>query len=307
MSLRSAGKTDAAQLLKEAVDTTPTRATRIRKAWQKRSTVESYTPEEALSLFIETKLTKSQYMKIKTQARLKGANIYPNYQKLKAAKEQCYPQKEFIFISESVAEVKLQALLDRTASRLVQAQQSVIDSISKDIYELILIYKWGCDGSTGHNQYKQKLTAGVSDSDMFLTSLVPIQLHFAKEKATVVWQNSRPSSVRYCRPIKIQYKKETTSLSQEEVNYIEKPIEQLQPTVIELDNNRTVHITHRLFLTMIDGKICNALTSTSSAQICYVCGAKPTEMNCLNKIIKKTSDVTTYRFGLSTLHAWIRF
>ena len=75
-------------------------------------------------------------MKIKTQARLKGANIYSNYQKLKAAKEQCYPQKEFTVISESVAEVKLQALLDHTASRLVRAQELVIDSIPKDIYDM---------------------------------------------------------------------------------------------------------------------------------------------------------------------------
>ncbi|KAF2905743.1 hypothetical protein ILUMI_00433 [Ignelater luminosus] len=110
MSLRSAGETDAAKLMNEALDTTPTTATRIRKAWlQQKETIVTYTPEKTLSLFIETKLTKNHYMKIRTQAKLKNADIYPNYHKLRAAKEQCYPDRNSTLISDSVIEVKLQA------------------------------------------------------------------------------------------------------------------------------------------------------------------------------------------------------
>lgn len=58
---------------------------------------------------------------------------------------------------------------------------------------------------------------------------------------------------------------------------------------------------------MIDGKICNAATSTTSAQTCYICKATPTEMNQLERVIGKEVNPDTFRFGLSTLHAWIRF
>ena len=71
MSLISAGKTDAAALVSEAVEATPTREIRIRKAWvtHTKNVWVLFTPEEALSLFIEAHLTKSQYIKIRIQAK----------------------------------------------------------------------------------------------------------------------------------------------------------------------------------------------------------------------------------------------
>jgi len=58
---------------------------------------------------------------------------------------------------------------------------------------------------------------------------------------------------------------------------------------------------------MIDGKVFNVVTSTTSAQRCYICKATPIEMNKIEKVINKEIDPTTLRFGFSTLHAWIRF
>ena len=58
---------------------------------------------------------------------------------------------------------------------------------------------------------------------------------------------------------------------------------------------------------MLDGKVCNAVTSTSSAQKCYICDALPTQMNDIESVRNRISDESTYRFGLSSLHAWIRF
>jgi len=40
---------------------------------------------------------------------------------------------------------------------------------------------------------------------------------------------------------------------------------------------------------------------------CYMCGAKPTEMNDLDKRIEKTVRDERYRFGLSPLHSYMRF
>lgn len=67
---------------------------------------------------------------------------------------------------------------------------------------------------------------------------------------------------------------------------------------------KEVEINHNLILTMMDGKIYNAITSTSS-QTCYVCRTTPKIMNRLDILIGK--EVDTFRFGLFTLHTWIRF
>jgi len=49
-------------------------------------------------LFIEAHWTKSQYIKIRSQAKMKNCNIYPSYNVIKAAKEECYHSMGAIFI-----------------------------------------------------------------------------------------------------------------------------------------------------------------------------------------------------------------
>lgn len=59
---------------------------------------------------------------------------------------------------------------------------------------------------------------------------------------------------------------------------------------------------------MIDGKVINTITGTKSAATCYICKAKPSELNMIKKIRKEFKpDANTYEFGLSPLHARIRF
>lgn len=89
MRFRSEGKADAAKLLHEAMETTPTRPSRMREAWLQSGSniIKPYSPDEALALFIDTRLTKSQYIKIRVQAKSRNANIYPSYQHIVAAKK----------------------------------------------------------------------------------------------------------------------------------------------------------------------------------------------------------------------------
>ena len=67
---------------------------------------------------------------------------------------------------------------------------------------------------------QQRSLEDVSDSDIFITSVVPLQLYSTKISGDkiVLWQNPRPSSVRYCRPIRMQFKKETAQLVKEEIS-----------------------------------------------------------------------------------------
>jgi hypothetical protein len=78
---------------------------------------------------------------------------------------------------------------------------------------------------------------------MFISSFVPLQLYSSSAPNKVIlWQNPRPSSVRYCRPIHLQFKKETTEISKHEVDYIEKQITDLKKTQVRVAN-KTFFVT----------------------------------------------------------------
>lgn len=77
-----------------------------------------------------------------------------------------------------------------------------------------MLYKWGCDGSSGPHQYKQYIVPddSYSDSYLFMFLIVPLILRCSNQNNTetiVIWENRRKSSARFCRPIKFLFKKDT--------------------------------------------------------------------------------------------------
>jgi hypothetical protein len=123
MSVRSDCKMDAAKLFSEGLETTSKRALRIRKAGDAhaKNVVVPYTPKETFSLFTKAHWKESKHTKIRSQAKMKNCNIYPIYHVIKPAKQVCYPPKDKIVIHESLVDVYLQALMDRTASTITKA------------------------------------------------------------------------------------------------------------------------------------------------------------------------------------------
>ena len=79
----------------------------------------------------------------------------------------------------------------------------------------------------------------------------------------------------------------------------------MRPSIIN-KNGKSVQIKHELFLTMIDGKVAQALTDTPSGSTCTICGATPRQMNVLTKVTSRPENENLYQYGLSTLHAWVR-
>jgi hypothetical protein len=76
-----------------------------------------------------------------------------------------------------------------------------------------------------------------------------------------LWQNPRPSSTRYCRPIKIQFIHETVDKILQEMMCIENQIEKLQPSIVHFNDYRDdeIMVKHVMMFTMIDGKVCNSV------------------------------------------------
>lgn len=302
--LRSIGESDEASIL-TILRTLPKKDKKeiLKTMTHDTGSITSYSRDEALCLFIDLDLTKSQYGLLRSRLSEKNIFILPSYKVILDAKKMCYPPSSGIEINDIGASIKLQDLLDHTIARILQ-----INSVYKPGYRNLKLYvKWGCDGSSGQSEYKQALpgeTQLISDANLFIASLVPIKL-IDLSTNLVVWQNTTCSSVRYCRPISMKFVKETPQQTKETVDNIKRQIEDLTPSLISKDET-VVEVKHELLLTMIDGKVAQVLTDTSSSSVCTICGARPREMNDLSKVSSKPENEEAFQYGLSTLHAWIR-
>jgi hypothetical protein len=267
LKLRDAGYPSASKLIGEIVNS-PNQADKYISAVAKPVIINKMTGEQALSALVEAKLTTHQYNVIRSM----DPQRFPSFKVVQQAKQGCYPCKEAMTISETSAEVKLQALLDHTAKRLISVQHDVITSLNYgQIMNLCLILKWGFDGSSGHSSYKQKfISADADDSSVFITSIVPLRLttEDPQKHSPVIWQNPRPSSPRFCRPLRICFAKESTNVSVSEKNRIDEEIKGLHKTIIQMDDGSIINVSYKLCFTVVDGKVCNTLTDTNSTQRC---------------------------------------
>jgi len=310
MNLRSSGQLDASKIIKDVTSTSPTRAFKYRTAFT--SEVEkTLSDDAALSVLVEYKFSKRTYQGIRKVAKENNCKLYPSYNNVLKAKKRCYPPRTNMTITESRAEVTLQALLDHTVERILFLQRDVLDTLSvENVKNMHLICKWGCDGSSGQSIYKQKFTEdGKSDENVFFTSLVPLLLVCKDSNDSnneiVAWKNPRPSSPRFCRPIKLQFLHENVESTISEVNDIEQQVELLVPFKTQI-HGMEICVKYKLMFTMIDNKVCNAVTDTKSTLRCYLCGATSKDFNNINDILQKEITETNLQFGISSLHAWIR-
>jgi hypothetical protein len=135
---------------------------------------------------------------------------------------------------------------------------------------------------------------------MFMASVVPLRL---KGETSEYWKNSRPSSVKLCRPILFKYAKVSSDLIKATVSDIKSQIAELKPTVYDIGEGKSITIKYGFLMIMIDGKVLNQLTNTSSTMTCAICKKNQKDFN---KLDESTSDEHNYEYGISPLHARIR-
>uniref|UniRef100_A0ABD2W5E4 Uncharacterized protein n=1 Tax=Trichogramma kaykai TaxID=54128 RepID=A0ABD2W5E4_9HYME len=211
-----------------------------------------------------------------------------------AAKKRTYPEN--IFISETICEAPLQELLLHTAARLLLALK-ITPATPTNVK---LVCKYGFDG-TNAKSYKQKaVDPDAFCQSIFCSSVLPLQL-VDETTGEVYWKNPRPSSTRYCRPIKVSYEKETTTTINREANELKEKINKLEKLTYE-----NWSVSFQMHLTMIDGKVCNALTKTSS-QTCFVCGTTISHLNDIEECCNEPIKIDSLNYGFSVFHAHIRF
>ncbi|CAH1973696.1 unnamed protein product [Acanthoscelides obtectus] len=105
--------------------------------------------------------------------------------------------------------------------------------------------------------------------------------------------------------IKFLFKKENADLVRNTEEEIITKIENLIPIEIKTKEGHSYIIEVDMMLIMLDGSVGNVLLETNSTMKSIICGATPKDMNTLTGI-NCPPNVDNYRFGLSTLHCWIR-
>ncbi|KAF2898293.1 hypothetical protein ILUMI_07882 [Ignelater luminosus] len=135
--------------------------TAVKKRNQSKKSPIKLTSDEALASFVQKKLTKNQYVAIHTETKTYNADIYPTYAELLLAKKRCYPEN--ITVTKVSGEIVLQRVCASSGNSV----------------NVRAIYKWGCDGAAGQQNYKQRFIDSDhnhDDSFMFVVSCVPIRL-----------------------------------------------------------------------------------------------------------------------------------
>lgn len=250
----------------------------------------------ALALYIDLNLSTRKYKVLSSVINSVHKDCLPSYYAISNAKKSYRP--DGIVASETFAEVPLQNILNITAKSLIHLNNITTKNI-------ILECKWGFDGSSGHSIYKQKSNdPDLNEEFLFVVAFVPLIIKNETDNS-ILWKNNKHSSTRFCRPIKFLSIKENPSLVKSVHQSISTEIENL--TIYCYENAGVkINVNFKMNLTMIDGAVVNILTNNKSASCCFMCGAKPTEMNREKSIYNKEIKDEHLKYGLSTLHALIK-
>lgn len=68
-------------------------------------------------------------------------------------------------------------------------------------------------------------------------------------------------------------------------------------------NGKVITINYNFFLTMIDGKVLNEITNTTSTLMCAICKKSQKDFSNLDDSLQTEKN---FKYGISPLHARIR-
>lgn len=255
-------------------------------------------PEQALALSLDLDLSTRKYQILRSSVNSIEKGCVPSSHTLNALRKSYIPKNTTV--TEISGEVDLQEILNKTANSILKL--SDFSNVTQNHIQTKLICKWGFDGSSGLSPFKQNFGNHNSNNyeSIFFIAFSPIRLLYNRQ---IIWKNPRPSSTRFCRPIKFVFKKETPELVREEEREMKQKI---SLPYEEFRDNKCITVSYEMLLTMLDGSIGNILSETNATARCFICGAGPREMNT-SAILQKPFDDSNLRFGLSTLHCWIVF
>lgn len=100
----------------------------------------AFNTDSALALITQAGLSKYQYEILRKATTDIGYNIFPSYKEIADSKKKCYPDD--IIVTETMAKVGLQELLDHSAKRILETKtENEIKNLKQDNFTFI--YKVG--------------------------------------------------------------------------------------------------------------------------------------------------------------------
>lgn len=264
-------------------------------------------------MYVDLDLTNSKYENLRDHnENLFGEKLYPTYLEIAEMKKKCYP--DHIEISDRGAKVEIFALLEHTTKRILKLiNKSILDNFKN--LKLTLLGKWGMDGVSGQQTTRQKWFGKLqqneevsnnnnnnSDNTIFLVTFSPLQLRAGDN---ILWQNDRPNSTFYCRTIEFIFDSESDMLVKNTYDFYEKQLNKVKTYCFEFEN-MSIQINFDLRHTMINGKIHNILSAQRASNSCNICRVGPKNVNDIPYGTKLLCKREFYKFGLASLHCWIR-
>ena len=164
------GQSDVTWVLRQLLNNPDEGASKFRKAMKHFNLpdVVVFTPEEALALIIELRLSRRGYMKLRVKAKNKHAHIYPAYDPaVTDYMKKCKPPNIDLSKSDEV-KVPMQSTLDFQTLNVLELPSVVtkhndLKEQCRDSgldYELKFFFKYGADGTSNQSQY-QNVSAGL--------------------------------------------------------------------------------------------------------------------------------------------------
>ena len=126
------------------------------------------------------------------------------------------------------------------------------------------------DGTTSGSNYKQAFSsAEIDDTYIFSSFMCPLSL---TEKSTnaEIFTNHSPGDERKCRPLSIQFEKESNSLTESTYASIQEELMQT-PYIMVPIGAELVKVNITAHPTMMDGKCLNVLLENNASQRCRGC------------------------------------
>eukprot|EP00733_Pompholyxophrys_punicea_P000989 Pompholyxophrys_punicea_v1_NODE_409_length_2031_cov_8.114879.p1 type:complete len:198 gc:universal NODE_409_length_2031_cov_8.114879:610-1203(+) len=193
-------------------------------------------------------------------------------------------------VSDLSASVPFKDLFIHTLSRFFDSKVTVPVEMQGKNPQCEVLAKWGFDGSSSQSIYKQKIqeeqkedqdieelelsedeqdeplnvNTSAPDSSIVAATWLPLQV---KLDGKVVWTNSKPSSTRLCRPLRITFTKESDPYCKKLREEIEEEIKNTSNVMIDVGKNTIIKANHSSMLTMVDGKTFNLLANTKSKAV----------------------------------------
>jgi hypothetical protein len=302
-------KKDFAFVMKKCDSATGLTASKAKEAISSHQTLTPKTPEEALFFVLSNGLTKQQYKNLKTASRNSQADIWPNYEYVREAKNNLRPDQISVVEDKSIL-VPLQELLNHTVQRTLQSNnllfEKLLDFADENGKNLVatLIYKFGFDSSGSHEVWQQPDSVGDHRTVKHLmsTQMSPLQI-IAEVDGTpkVLFDYPNRNSPNSCRPIRLSFEVENHVTILKEYERLQLEVKNIRD--YQVHDNPKVTFNYQGLFTLIDGKVLSAITGISSA-CCPQCGKGPTELRKRHGDFEPISG--NLEFGLSILHFGIR-